>query len=1352
MAKKQKSKLLAMALCASVMAGLYANPVFAGDVVEESITGNNSGLSFTIDRNMNPAGSDAGGIYFSGSNGVSGQIYGHLKIGGEKIAGALIGQSLNLKSMSISTVDGDETITETITVENIKNWNNAAKANENVAGIRREGDETSGGHRTIVEEQLVVNRESEVISNLNASFTVDSSGNLKASTFGNNIGTFSVNEDGVVTAADVTVDGHTGGFNVTGQNDEVVSYLRAGDLRINDFSSWNSSGLTVGDFKISKNNSNYIVELNQHGGGSVFKADGAAGTVEAAGVKFESNNITLADEATVDGVDVSEVAHNVDGIRRYNVRDGKGTTVTEDTLFVDGVSQRVYTRGDIYSSGDFVTVDENGEKYSLNNIGDKTAGISQHKWNTTYFEGAISATGSVSAGGVGDEAKIGGNTKDGGYLQLKDANDQYQKLTADKLATINTVITDEGEVNSRGDVTSTNGTKNYSLNTVGANTAGIRRTNNGTNNVTIIEENLKVYDDGTIVAANENFKVNKDGNVFANAVNIADGTVVISEDGINAYDNKFTVNPDGGITAVGGANLAEGMFTASVGGVTMANGNVQVDTEGNIVLKDGLTVDGVDVSELNESVDGVASDVQHIKHYDDYAINGQGYDATVIEESVAITKDRGVDVIGGNGANVATITRQGNARFGAETGANVRIQDGGVYVNENYQNTVASLTGEGLTLGEQTLTEQKISDIEGITRDAETGTTTIEGATSFDENGMNVGNGAVVANTDGSFSAANGAFTVEKDGTIYARQDDATFNFDGNNVSLSNGGNSLSITDNALTLSSGANSKLQLTQEGLNYNDGALTVAENGTLKIHGDRYITLNADTGVINAADFTTGKYGLNAIGDSLGELQEDFDTTNANVAGIERIGEGAPGEGITTIEDGALFVSKDVTYMNSGDAMVQTSTDSAYMSFGDNMISVNKGGINLVGSVGFTGHDGGRYTLSDLEGRVYDLEQKTEHITVDEAGNTTISSPNGDTTLTVTDEGVNIEGNGNVGGDATVSGNLDVEGTVTAPTGDFDKVTADEATVGNTHIGENGVETDKVTVTGADGSVTTIDGGTITTGTTNIKGDSVYSENGYFDNLNSANGGTIGGVKLEGNTVDADKVVTGNTTLDNEGLNVGGQTSVTADGVNVGGNGGTTVDKDGVSIADSTIISDHDVVINEGTDERVSLADVGNRVGNLEQGLSDLNSRVDKLDDRIDKVGAMAAAIANLRTMGYDPAAPTEVAVGLGQYRDETGAALGLFHYPNRDFMLSLSVSTSGDEVMGGIGATWKFGRKSPEKVAEIKKAQAEADVRRAEAQKLAKAEELKAAAKEAKIKAQMERHAKLAAERAAEAEAK
>ena len=180
------------------------------------------------------------------------------------------------------------------------------------------------------------------------------------------------------------------------------------------------------------------------------------------------------------------------------------------------------------------------------------------------------------------------------------------------------------------------------------------------------------------------------------------------------------------------------------------------------------------------------------------------------------------------------------------------------------------------------------------------------------------------------------------------------------------------------------------------------------------------------------------------------------------------------------------------------------------------------------------------------------------------------------------------------------------------------------------------------------------------------------------------------------------------------------------------GTNYIKDANNMAEADVILDREI------------SDVNSRVDGIE-------NRVDGLEDRIDKVGAMSAAIANLRTMGYDPAAPTEVAVGVGQYRDETGMALGLFHYPNRDFMLSLSVSTSGDEYMGGIGATWKFGRKSPEKVAEIKKAQAEADARRAEEQKLAKAEEMKKAAKEAKVQAQMERHAKMLAEQEAQAEA-
>ena len=143
-------------------------------------------------------------------------------------------------------------------------------------------------------------------------------------------------------------------------------------------------------------------------------------------------------------------------------------------------------------------------------------------------------------------------------------------------------------------------------------------------------------------------------------------------------------------------------------------------------------------------------------------------------------------------------------------------------------------------------------------------------------------------------------------------------------------------------------------------------------------------------------------------------------------------------------------------------------------------------------------------------------------------------------------------------------------------------------------------------------------------------------------------------------------------------------------------------------------------------------------FDKEVSRLDSKIDKLDDRIEKVGAMSAAIANLHTMGYDPAAPTEIAVGVGQYRDKTGLAVGAFHYPNRDFMMSFSVSTAGDEFMAGIGATWKIGRKSPE---QMLKAQQEKAAR----EKLAEAEAMKQAAKDARVAAQQARHAKMLAER-------
>jgi len=143
-------------------------------------------------------------------------------------------------------------------------------------------------------------------------------------------------------------------------------------------------------------------------------------------------------------------------------------------------------------------------------------------------------------------------------------------------------------------------------------------------------------------------------------------------------------------------------------------------------------------------------------------------------------------------------------------------------------------------------------------------------------------------------------------------------------------------------------------------------------------------------------------------------------------------------------------------------------------------------------------------------------------------------------------------------------------------------------------------------------------------------------------------------------------------------------------------------------------------EATIRRGEVERLDNRIS---EEVTRLDGRINDVNDRVNKVGAMAAAIASLKSIGYDPQAPSEFSIGLGQYKGETGVAMGFFHYPNKNFMINVSLSTAGGETMGGIGATWRFGHKSPQKLLE--------EQREAQARKeLAAAEKYQAAAKLAK----------------------
>lgn len=1157
MAKSKKSKILAMALCASVMTGIYAAPVMAADITVEK-------------------GSTLNGVTISPNSTDYTITSGTLKLDGTDIANALKDKNINLGTGSLI-----------INKQNIGN---------SVAAIRRVVGKMSA---TYLEETVKAHSAFGLQ-------VLDENGGAVATISRGGSGTF----NGTVTTQDVNSNAH--------------SVLSSAGLQL--YNADGTSKVNITNSGASRFGSFDETNVRIEGGAlKIMAANDAAVSGPLVAQLSEAGLTLVDDERKYSTLTAAQLANLNSTIKEGGVVDANELNVSGATggLYIKDVTNEDSETGTMIFAGPSQDGDSTLRIDPKNgNLSTKgTIGVADNNWHTvTQIQGSGENIGDIAVGIQYDG----------------DGNITGQNIVLDAST---------GDVISKGDVTTLNddGTVNYSLNTIGANTAGIERIQNGAgNNITEIENTLRIYDNGTISTVNSAFRINKQGNVFANAVNVADGTVVISENSINAFDSKFTVNKNGGVSTTG-IKVAEGMFTASAGGVTMANNNLSVDLKGNI--KAG-TYNGVKIG-MNEDGDIILGD------------------GTVIDDNF-------------NSDNVAGITRKPLDDSAPGRGNTTTIEGATSFTKDGM--TTNGLSVEG-TYG--------VFHVKDVSYNGKNNTMIY----TTDKNGketlfIDTQNGNLVS--QGSLNVAGGRFIVDKDTgnmSVNAADGSAVFHVNGNDGTVhvgKVGGAQTVITGNSITTETLNVEKIVLGDKIVDKDTGDVI---GGELEIGADGSVKIdNADT---DAVEFNATKTALSA---NYGGTSLNMDSNGFNLNN----GTGIDAESFVLNADGFAF----------------------------------KGSLNL-GAGSDVKYTGGNYgTLAKLDATVKDIYDRTDGIYKDGEGNTVISNETGkwnDTTqkteytgegskVVVGDNGTTFE-NGAGNGTTNIDGSKitsDANGTISGGSGS--STNSIENPFGSST--SNGEET---VYDGENGNTNTVNssGMTVTNGTstTVIDAEKVDTTTGNFSNKV-----TVGS---EGNQT----VITGgDVTVDNS-VTVGGAdgTSINHDEVRVGGEGGS-------------YMNDTDVVSGEG----VSLNDTAERVGHLE-------NRVGELEDRIDKVGAMAAAIANLRTMGYDPAAPTEVAVGIGQYRDETGAALGLFHYPNRDFMLSLSVSTSGDEVMGGIGATWKFGRKSPEKVAEIKKAQAEADARRAEEAKLAKAEEMKQAAKEAKIKAQQERHAKLAAERAARAEA-
>ena len=529
------------------------------------------------------------------------------------------------------------------------------------------------------------------------------------------------------------------------------------------------------------------------------------------------------------------------------------------------------------------------------------------------------------------------------------------------------------------------------------------------------------------------------------------------------------------------------------------------------------------------------------------------------------------------------------------------------------------------------------------------------------------------------------------------------------------------------------------------------TTFSNGTTNtlINGSAITSTNgAATGVLNGSSLT---------------LNDGTNSTVMNAGGATFTGAaGEKGGTTTTINGGTITTDTlNVERINLGEDIL----DSNGTPHGSNLSMDKQGNFSAAGGnfkvTGGSGADKGAMTNT-----VGNTTLKTDNAgaSMNYAGtaNSNISVADGkaemavgtNAAVTATDGKVEIKGGTQTvtttdAGTVFDNGSSAVRpGGVTTTTINGNEITTGKLTTDQLVITGSGAAAGAGTGTialGGDGSITS----NITAGTkeATFKTD----ETGTFTHAKDGTNETTNTVNAQGNTNEVTDG-TNTSTVTQTATSIGGvvtngtvkmRQELTADGVKVTDELGDP--------ANYTQITNKDVSITDpkNAGERIKLSDLGQlndldgeltarseytsnptAVGaiNAEAGIrreevARLDNRIDDVNNRVDKVGAMAAAIASLKSIGYDPQAPSEFSIGLGQYKGETGVAMGFFHYPNKNFMINVSLSTAGGETMGGIGATWRFGHKSPQKLLE--------EQREAQARKeLAAAEKYQAAAKLAK----------------------
>lgn len=504
-------------------------------------------------------------------------------------------------------------------------------------------------------------------------------------------------------------------------------------------------------------------------------------------------------------------------------------------------------------------------------------------------------------------------------------------------------------------------------------------------------------------------------------------------------------------------------------------------------------------------------------------------------------------------------------------------------------------------------------------------------------------------NSNGAFYAANGKLVVDKDGKVTATEGEI------GNVVLKNGvftGNS-KLTDGELFVGDASTNYSQITTKGAKL--GKVIVAEDG--KISGVAAGAITADsTDAVNGSQ-------LHAVATEAGKHSKVVNGNNINVEEAELNGQkiykvglndevllGNPtGNNVSisgtkgTIETTGYIATKDRIIADKGAQL-------AGINVSGNIISNGAARIALYGDSGVAGMVNGKGASIYMQ-----------------AGNTVINRK------------VAIDENGKITG---VAAGALTAGSTDAVNGSQLKQTNDNVANNTAAIKQNTEAIGNLN-TRVDNLNTRVD--SLATDIDNNK-DAIDKLDNRVTNVES--------LAKQHTTVEAGNNITVTESTNTDGgkkYTVGMAKDITVDSVKVGDK--TYVSKDGLNANNQTITNVKDGKIEEGSKDAVNggqLYATNQLVKENASNISLLGNSINKLDNRVDKVGAGAAALAALHPLDFDPEDKWDFAAGYGNYSGASAVALGAYYRPNEDTMFSVGGSFGNGENMVNAGVSLKLGQ--------------------------------------------------------------